>query len=201
MRHDLCRLVVLAAGLTLTACGPTLVHVPYQMSGTPAPLAGAAAQIVGIVGVDGRHGIDAGVIGVQPSGVLTAGNDPIGTVAEGFRRELAARGYSIGAGHVQISVEITDFTADFLQSDQPFQGSPASSAGSAIGTVAGVVVVRDRSGAPMFADYQQAHAMQPFYFNTSNAPDATAVLTVAMRRFVTGIVGESAFQAAVAGGQ
>ncbi|MDA8253224.1 MAG: hypothetical protein M0Z28_29200 [Rhodospirillales bacterium] len=70
-----------------------------------------------------------------------------------------------------------------------------------IATVGIVVIVRNPAGAPVFARYGAAHAAQPFYFNTSNAPEASTELTEAMRRVVTNMIDDPAFRQGVRGAQ
>ncbi len=187
--------IALAACALLTACGSIRFAVPYPSVGTPARTPGAANEIVNVVAKDDRTD-PGGAVGRNGWQTLVPSNDPAGALAGGMRAELAARGYTVAPGHAQATLDLVSFAVDFLPNDLPLQASPGAPGGTVIATVGIIVIVRDPVARPVFAHYLQVHAAKPYYFNTSNAPDARTVLSEAMQSAITGMIADPAFQQA-----
>ena len=190
-----------AVGLPPVAGGATDIAIPYRPGPHPAAIPGAAGARVSVAlaQVPGAP-VRTLVARMRTEAIHASNNIPI-ALADGMRQELAARGYALAPGHAAITLQVADVEADFMADPLPGMRPASAPAGQVIATVAIVVIVRDPAGRPAFAAYRQAHAARPYWFNTSNAPDAQAVLTEAMQAVVGEVIADPAFQRALSRAQ
>lgn len=187
--------LVIAMAAMLSACALTTdsIDVPYQPDAAQAaPVPGAAAALVAIDATDARTSYRDRVstkkngYGMEMA-AITASNDIPSTVADAIKGQLSARGFKIGAGGADISVEVLKFYNDFKM---------GFFSGDAVADVALNVKVLRPDKTIAYAKYYDAAGTEP-NIQLASGSNARLALIAAFRNAVNSVVSDPEFIAAV----
>lgn len=182
---------VVAMAAMLSACALTteLIDVPYQPDAAQvAPVPGAAAEIVAVDASDARTSYRDRVstkkngYGMEMA-AITASNDIPSTVADAIKHELSARGFQMGNGGADVSVEVLKFYNDFKN---------GFFSGDAVADVALNVKVLRPDKTIAYAKYYDASGTEP-NIQLAGGSNARLALIAAFRNAVNSVVSDPDF--------
>jgi uncharacterized lipoprotein len=201
-------IVLVALALATSACALTTdnIDVPYQPAAneTPGAVAGASSATVAVASVDARTTYRDRVstkkngYGIEMAAIL-ATNDIPKTVGDAIRQELTARGFKLGSGQAQLTVEVVKFYNDFKS---------GFFSGDAVADVALNVKIQRGDGTIVMTKFYDGSGTEP-NIQIAGGSNARLALIAAFRDAVHSVVSDPALikalldaqRPAVAGGR
>jgi uncharacterized lipoprotein YajG len=191
--HRTFLVIALAAMLPACALMTESIDVPYQPDAAQvAPVPGAAAEIVAVDASDARASYRDRVstkkngYGMEMA-AITASNDIPATVADAIKGQLSARGFKIGGGGADVSVEVLKFYNDFKN---------GFFSGDAVADVALNVKVLRPDKTIAYAKFYDASGTEP-NIQLASGSNARLALIAALRNAINSVVSDPEFIAAV----
>ena len=193
-------LMALALALVTSGCALTTdsIDVPYERGtdAAPAVVPGASNAAVRVSATDGRTTYRDRVsskkngFGMEMA-AITATNDIPQSVGDAVKAELAARGFNLGPGGADVTVEVLKFYNDFKN---------GFFAGDAVADVALQVTVLRPDKSIAYAKYYDASGTEP-NIQLAVGSNARRALIIAFRNAVNSVVNDGEFLQAVLAAQ
>lgn len=184
-------LICIAIAALTSGCAlvPAKIDVPYQPVNTQvAPVPGATSDTVAVEAVDARTEYRDRVsskkngYGMEMA-AITATNDIPSTVADALKSELTERGFKLGPGGSDVTVEVLKFYNDF---------KTGFFSGDAVADVALNVKVTRPDKSIAFTKYYDGSGTEP-NIQLAGGDNARAALIKALANVIQSVVGDPDF--------